>query len=537
MSLYNRPNLKNTLVALIILATVFACSTFDLSQPLSGVPQPISTRTPRTTPAATNTLIPSHTAVFEHTITPTAENRLTDTPTATETVYAWQAITPTPDVPRVLPTLRSNSTEYVVRSGDTLNQIARTFTTSLSVIAEANQLQDINLLNVGQVLVIPPPNPQGVAPDTKVIPDSELVFGPASVGFEVTAFIQDQGGYLASYQEEVGEVEYEGAEIIDLISRTYSVNPRLLLALLEFQSGWLTQADPDALTLDFPLQIFDARRSGLYQQIAWAANELNRGYYLWRVNALPALLLADGTVLHVDATINAGTAAVQHYFAQIYDFYPWQQAIAPDGLLAVYTRLFGSPFALAVEPLIPPDLEQPFMQLPFEPGKVWRYTGGPHGGWGGGSAWAALDFAPPGKPLGCVQSDEWVVAVADGLIVRSEDGHVIQDLSGDGHEQTGWVVFYLHIETRNRVEAGVYLKAGERVGHPSCEGGYSTGTHVHIARRYNGEWISADGSLPFVMEGWVPGSYGRPYYGYMMRAGQRLEALTGLHPENAIQRD
>ena len=34
------------------------------------------------------------------------------------------------------------------------------------------------------------------------------------------------------------------------------------------------------------------------------------------------------------------------------------------------------------------------------------------------------------------------------------------------------------------------------------EGGHVTGTHVHIARKYNGEWIPADG-LAFNLEGWV----------------------------------
>ena len=102
-----------------------------------------------------------------------------------------------------------------------------------------------------------------------------------------------------------------------------------------------------------------------------------------------------------------------------------------------------------------------------------------------------------------MQSDAWVVALADGLIVRSGNGAVIQDLDSDGFEQTGWTVLYLHIETRDRVEVGVKLKAGERIGHPSCEGGVSNGTHVHLARRYNGEWIAADGQIPFNLDGWI----------------------------------
>ncbi len=48
--------------------------------------------------------------------------------------------------------------------------------------------------------------------------------------------------------------------------------------------------------------------------------------------------------------------------------------------------------------------------------------------------------------LGCVQSDLWVVAVADGLIIRADQGRVIQDLDGDGNEGTGWIVLYMHIE-------------------------------------------------------------------------------------------
>jgi hypothetical protein len=31
------------------------------------------------------------------------------------------------------------------------------------------------------------------------------------------------------------------------------------------------------------------------------------------------------------------------------------------------------------------------------------------------------------------------------------------------------VVLYMHIESRDRVEPGTFLRAGERVGHPSCE--------------------------------------------------------------------
>jgi LasA protease len=113
--------------------------------------------------------------------------------------------------------------------------------------------------------------------------------------------------------------------------------------------------------------------------------------------------------------------------------------------------MFGYPFDWAIEPLMPETLSQPNFILPFEPGQSWSYTGGPHGGWDSGSAWAAIDFAPPGEPIGCGQTEAWVTAVADGKIVRSENGAVVQDLDGDGLEQTGWTILYMHIESRERV--------------------------------------------------------------------------------------
>ncbi len=133
-------------------------------------------------------------------------------------------------------------------------------------------------------------------------------------------------------------------------------------------------------------------------------------------------------------------------------------------------------------------------------------------------------------------SNEWVVAAADGLILRADQGEVIEDLDGDGFEQTGWVILYMHVESRDRVSAGAYVQAGDRLGHPSCEGGVSNGTHLHLARKYNGEWIPADGSLPFVMDGWVSAGTGAEYDGTMTRGGVSLEACSCRNDGNQISR-
>jgi hypothetical protein len=126
--------------------------------------------------------------------------------------------------------------------------------------------------------------------------------------------------------------------------------------------------------------------------------------------------------------------------------------------------------------------------------------------------------------------------MADGLVIRSYQGAVVQDLDGDGKEQTGWTILYMHIAAEDRVPVGTYLHAGDRIGHPSCEGGYSTGTHTHLARRYNGEWIPADGPVPFNMDGWVATGTGIEYDGYLIRNEQSIYAWNGRTEANQIWR-
>jgi murein DD-endopeptidase MepM/ murein hydrolase activator NlpD len=445
-------------------------------------------------------------------------------------------LSPTPDDPHPLPANRSDPDTYVVQAGDTLGIIGQKYGVSVDELSQANNLANPNVLEVGQSLVIPVADPQGVGPDFKIIPDSELVNGPMSADFDVEGYINEKAGFLAGYSEDINDVPTSGAEVLQKVSLNYSVNPRLLLAVLEHQSGWVTQQDPGSQDRKHPIGVGNPQRKGLYRELAWAANTLNQGYYLWRVNGVANWVLSDGITVPIAATINAGTAAVQFMYSQLYGSAEWTQAVSEAGLFATYNRLFGYPFHYAVEPLLPHKLEQPPMQLPFETGKEWAFTGGPHGGWDSGSAWAALDFAPPGDALGCVPNNDWVVAVADGVIVRTGEGQVVQDLDGDGHEQTGWVVFYMHIENRGRVKPGTRVQAGDPIGHASCEGGVSSGTHVHLARKYNGEWIPADQEIPFVLDGWVSSGTGTEYDGFLSRTGKTLEAYAGRSENNQIKR-
>ena len=347
----------------------------------------------------------------------------------------------------------------------------------------------------------------------QIIPDSLFIDGPADLNFDLEGYIAAQPGWLGKYHEGMTGGQKSVAEVLRVVADNFSVSPLLMLAILNYTTQGLT--DPVQPNTTYILGYVDQFHQGLYMQLVWLANALNNGYYAYRRGALTEFETTDGHIERPDPWQNAATAAIQSVFARLYPYSTYSQMIGPGGLAETYAHMFGDPWK-DVTPHLPGSLEQPSFILPFEPGRGWNLTGGPHTGWGKGEPYAAIDFAPNGI-VGCAGTNDWVTAVADGLITESETGYVWLDLDGDGKLQTGWTVYYLHISSFDRVAAGTRVKQGDHIGHPSCEGGEATGTHVHIARKYNGEWMIADSVVPFNLEGWVVRSAGVPYYGSMVR--------------------
>jgi hypothetical protein len=360
--------------------------------------------------------------------------------------------------------------------------------------------------------------------------------------FDIKTFISEAGGYLSTYQEYLVSTGWtSGADIVWRVGLENSINPRLLLALLEYQSGWVYGQPIDLLHTDYPMGHVDLNRKQLFLQLTWAVNEISTGYYGWREGLLTDIRFPDGvSTPRLAPELNAGSVALQYYLSHVYDTTGWIQSLDPKiGLPGLYERMFGSPWVRAqdVEPLIPAGMTQPGLILPFFVGQVWSFTGGPHGAWEGEGARAALDFAPASDVQGCSETRDWALAVAPGQVVRSWNGVVIIDLDGDGREQTGWAVMYLHIAAKDRIALGTWVDTGDLIGHPSCEGGHATGRHIHIARKYNGEWIPADGPMPFVLSGWTVHAGTGPYKGWLTRDGETITASVVGSYESRIIRD
>lgn len=504
-------------------------------------PSSISTSTPLLLPSPTGlqgaspSLAPTGTLQAPSPPTDNPGLPAAETPT---TVF----VPPTLALPTLTPEISVVNTSpilYYAQAADTLPVVAVRFGVLPSEIGSSETIPTSGFINPGQLLIIPR-RLSNFTSSTKLIPDSEVVFSPSAISFDAVGYARQAGGYLAAFEEWHKSVGTQsGAEIVLRVGLENSINPRLLMALLEYHGGWVFGQPASAQQRDYPLGKALPTEKGLYNQLIWTVNQLSVGYYAYREGRLTEIRFSDGVKTRLAPDLNAGTAALQYYFAQLYSGQQWLDALNQEtGFPALHAAMFGDPWARAqtVEPLFPSGISQPPLTLPFGRNWTWAFTGGPHGAWEHDGAYAALDFAPGANTSGCVESKAWVVASAAGLVVRTGPGLVVVDLDGDGHEQTGWVLIYLHVATEDRIPLGSWVAAGDPLGHASCEGGFATGTHLHFARKYNGEWVPADGPLPFDLGGWIAHYGGAAYKGTLTRAGATVTACVCSNAASFITR-
>jgi len=430
--------------------------------------------------------------------------------------------------PTYTPTFNSTQILYYAQNGDTVPSLAKRFGVAEEEIVSNSPLPETGLIEPGTLIVIPDRISEATTPNIQIMPDNEIIFSATAVNFDVEKYVKDAGGHLSDFREFLGSSGWiDGHAAITRLASENSINPRLLLGILEYESRWVRGEPIDLLHTEYPMGYDDYHYKGMYIQLAWAINQISNGYYDWRAGTLTHLEFTDGTKLRIDPRLNAGTVAIQYLFSRVHSQSQWSQIINPQtGFPKMYEEMFGDPWARAdlVNPIFPPGLTQPEMVLPFEPEVEWSYTGGPHGAWEHEGALAALDFAPSTEHGGCEATPTWVVAASPGLVVRADNGVVVIDMDGDGYEQTGWNMLYLHIGAKDRVKVGTWVEQNDRLGHASCEGGISTGTHLHFARKFNGEWIAADGPLPFVLSGWRAVNGEKPYEGKLVNGDKEVIA-------------
>ncbi|MHB8113853.1 MAG: hypothetical protein ACYDHA_10405 [Bellilinea sp.] len=449
---------------------------------------------------------------------------------------------PTPDspMPTALPARPpfepGTLVEYIAQTGDTLPALAAHFNTTEAEIRMANPIipGDATTMPASFPMQIPIYYRPLWGTPYQIVPDSLFVNGPAQRDFDAVAYVNDQPGWLKDYRVSLATENLRGGEIINHVAVNFSLSPRLLLAMLEYQLGALTNPERPESLERYSLGYRNTQYVGLLRQLTWAANTLNNSYYGWRNGSLDTFNHLDGRTERPDPWQNAATVALQYYYSKLFPDDAYNYAVSGNGLAQTYLNLFGDPWSNVVAH-IEGSLRQPELSLPFAAGRTWAYTGGPHTGWGDGEPFSALDFAPPSVVGGCSTAEDPATAIAAGIVVRTGDALAMLDLDGDGDERTGWVILYLHLANDSLPAVGAVMLKGDPIGMPSCEGGRATGSHVHIARKYNGEWILAEGPLAFNLEGWVAKNGEAAYDGTLTKLGHSIRACVCSDRNSQIQ--
>lgn len=449
-----------------------------------------------------------------------AESKLTPTAEAGEQLFQTKR-------PNYMP---GELVDYQVQSGDNLPALAARFNTTEAEIRKANPVlpEHTTTLPQGLPLKIPIYFRSGWASSFQILPDGLFVNGPAQSGFSARSFVDRQEGWFKYYSTYSSHENRRGGELVDYAAINYSISPRLLLAILEYMTGALTNPEyPDDINTSSVLKMDGEKYRTLSAQFNQISDFLNGAYYNYREGKLIEFELQDGSLYRIDPWQNAASAALQVYFAHALSPEAYHKAVSPDGFVLTYKKLFGDfPEVNEYPANLEGSLEQPELSLPFPENQYWTLTGGPHAGWGSNRAYAAIDFAPPTTSHGCFISNETVTAPHEGIIVRKDTGLAILDLDGDGDEHTGWVMLFLHLKTESIPPVGTHLNKGDFIGHPSCDGGTASGTHVHLARKYNGEWIAAGGVIPLLMDGWKAADGAAPYQGTLTRYSSIVTASS-----------
>jgi len=312
--------------------------------------------------------------------------------------------------------------------------------------------------------------------------------------FDVDAYLAKRAPHLRRHSESISH--WAGYS---------SISPKVLIALMEQQSGVVSRK---RIKADAMLRPFGklSKSNGFNEQTRDVANALRQALYeqqdpasapkgrvpLSRANPLQALYVQAGES-HASAGLR-GDAEFQLVYGRLFN--EPRKAARPSGR-------FGVQANTDVQAMAGPS--NGFLQFPFPLYRTW-HVGGAHTNTGSGS-WpmSSLDMYAGGG-WGSYQSNYWVVASAAGYFKRHSSCFAEVVHSG------GWSTTYYHMMNL-QYGTGAYIYGNYRVGNPAnyysqavCNGGHSTGPHLHWSLKYNGShyhlngvslsgyWITALGS-------------------------------------------
>lgn len=333
--------------------------------------------------------------------------------------------------------------------------------------------------------------------------------------------LEARGSPLKDVRFQVGARSHSFTDVLVSLSSLYSLNPKLLLALLDLQSGLVSsaQATPEQLAWAMGYRGDGGGRRGLYSQLRWASRELRyavRDYALKADGPPPPLVFAEGTRQEVAADLPFSRYVLARVLAPTVA--PGNLGPRLDGLVNAYARLFDDP---RLPPRDWPAPAAPFMSRPMErsfpitsffdhDAPFLRANGSLLTYWG--RTETDINFAYDGHTgwdFGMGPPDK-VLAAADGVVIfagNSDDGCATPARAVVIDHGNGYRTLYWHLATI-AVEPLQPIASGDLVG-VAGESGCAIGSHLHLQVQYLGRDVDPYGWCGAAPDPWAQSPAGQ----------------------------
>ncbi|MBD1582030.1 M23 family metallopeptidase [Pseudoalteromonas sp. S16_S37] len=297
----------------------------------------------------------------------------------------------------------------------------------------------------------------------QVVNEQAFLFSDNLQDFDLESFLLSYAPHLIEKKEVI--LHWAGYS---------SISPKLLLAMMESQSQILST--PSKKNLFMPFASLSSK-VGFDNQIKDIALSLSKRYYAYQK-------YREETKSSIQPTSNASTVALISLFQK--------QNAGLNELLEQYERLFANDsLKLSPDTQVKPLSIEPqanfTMQLPWPSGYAW-YSGGAHSNTGSGYPYSSLDFNNGSGGWG--SNTPWVQASHGGTVTRYSSCSIRVT------HPSGYATQYYHMDSL-QYQSGDVISSGAWLGRYAnnknqalCQGGSSSGPHVHFSLLNNGRFIS-----------------------------------------------
>ncbi len=356
-----------------------------------------------------------------------------------------------------------------------------------SLPIQAAPLDDIHLKNTTEL--------QSTTPNLVRLPIDNALFlyGQDASEFDLEAYLSSNAPILLDYQETISN--WAGF---------YSINPKIVLALMESYSAIISE--PEKKKLLNPFGNLSAK-SGFSEQLQAVLFQLSHSFYQYELSQLQQLnhktqqqVSSTGALFAATAALNSLTVKgpeknlnsmsnkSSDYFST--EFSELFNSLFNQELMSKNINLLNNT-EKSVQSLNGNTPPINMMQLPWRIGYSWR-SNGAHSHTGSGYPYSSIDVSYDWPNWG--RNTYSVTAAHSGQV------NVLSRCQIRVTNANGWATNYYHLDAI-QVNNGQYVDANTKLGVYAsnrntalCQGGSSTGPHLHFSLLKNGRYMSLQGA-------------------------------------------